>query len=360
MVSPRVLAFAAQRIGGTAVVSGLPTGSPDYRATMRAVEIQSLTGPAGVAVVDAPEPSDDPSRVVVDIVCGGVSFPDLLQSQGLYQIRPEPPFLPGIEASGVVRSAPSDSGFAPGDRVAVWTGACLAEVGSAKPADVFHLPEQLSFEEGAALVMNYQTAVFCMIDRGRLAAGESVLIFGAAGGVGTSGIQVAKAVGAAQVIGLVSTEEKAEIARAAGADEVVVISDSWKDEVMALTGGRGVDMTYDPVGGDRFLDGIRALARFGRLVVVGFAAGDIPTVKVNRLLLRNVSLVGAAWGEAVAADPTIPADIHRRLVPMIESGAIRPPIGQVLPLEEAAEAYRLLDEREAVAKVLLRMRPDPR
>ena len=327
---------------------------------MRALEIQSLTGPSGVAVVDAPEPDDDGgTRVVVDIVCGGVSFPDLLQSQGLYQIRPEPPFRPGIEASGVVRSAPDHSGFRPGQRVVVWTGGCLAEVASAKPLDVFPLPDQLSFEEGAALVMNYQTAVFCMVDRGGLREGESVLILGASGGVGTSGIQVAKGVGASQVIGLVSTQDKAAIARDAGADDVVVISESWKDEVLDLTGGRGVDMTYDPVGGDRFLDGVRALARFGRLVVVGFAAGDIPTIKVNRLLLRNVSLVGAAWGEAVAHDPTIPADIHRRLLPMIESGAIRPPIGQVVPFENAAEAYRLLDEREAVAKVLVRMRPDP-
>lgn len=331
-----------------------------YAPGMRALEIQSLTGPAGVVVVDAPEPDEDNgTRVVVDIVCGGVSFPDLLQSQGLYQIRPEPPFRPGIEASGVVRTAPDDSGFEPGQRVIVWSGGCLAEVANAKPLDVFPMPDELSFEEGAALVMNYQTAVFCMVDRGGLTAGESVLVLGASGGVGTSGIQVAKGVGASQVIGLVSTSEKGQIAKDAGADEVVVISDSWKDEVLELTGGRGVDMTYDPVGGDRFLDGVRALARFGRLVVVGFAAGDIPTVKVNRLLLRNVSLVGAAWGEAVAADPSIPADIHHRLLPMIASGAVKPPVGQVLPLEEAAEAYRLLDEREAVAKVLLRMRPDP-
>ena len=207
--------------------------------------------------------------------------------------------------------------------------------------------------------MNYQTAVFCMIDRAGLREGESVLVLGASGGVGTSGIQVAKGVGAGPVIGLVSTEAKGEIARAAGADHIVLISDTWKDEVRELTGGRGVDMTYDPVGGDRFLDGIRALARFGRLVVVGFAAGEIPTVKVNRLLLRNVSLVGAAWGEAVAADPTIPARIHERLLGMIASGAVKPPIGQVLPFEQSAEAYRLLDEREAVGKVLVRMRPDP-
>ena len=328
---------------------------------MRALEIQALTGPDGVFVVDSPEPTADPNgaSVIVDIVCGGVSFPDLLQSQGLYQHRPDPPFRPGIEAAGVVRSAPANSGYAPGDRVCVWSGGCLAEVAATKPENLFALPDCLSFEQGAALVMNYQTAVFCMIDRGALKAGESVLVLGASGGVGTSGIQVAKAIGAGPVIGLVSNEAKGQIAADAGADEIVIISDTWKDDVRALTGGRGVDMTYDPVGGDRFLDGVRCLARYGRLVVVGFAAGEIPTVKVNRLLLKNVSLVGAAWGEAVAGDSTIPARIHEQLLPLIENGAIRPPIGQVLPFEQAAQAYRLLNEREAVGKVLVRMRPDP-
>ena len=326
---------------------------------MRALQIQSLTGPAGVAVVEASEPLDDGTAVIVDMVCGGVSFPDLLQSQGLYQYRPEPPFTPGIEGSGVVRAAPGNSQWSPGDRVCVWSSGCLADVVRAKADSLFTLPEKLSFEEGAALVMNYQTAVFCMIDRGGLRAGESVLVLGASGGVGTSGIQVAKGVGASRVIGLVSTAAKGEVARAAGADDIVLISNTWKDEVLDLTDGRGVDMTYDPVGGDRFLDGIRALARFGRLVVVGFAAGEIPTVKVNRLLLRNVGLIGAAWGEAVAHDPDIPARIHARLLPMIETGAVKPPIGPVLSLDDGAEAYRLLDEREAVAKVLVRMRPDP-
>ncbi len=328
---------------------------------MRALEIQALTGPDGVAVVDADEPTADPDgrSVIVDIVCAGVSFPDLLQSQGLYQLRPDPPFRPGIEAAGVVREAPANSGFNAGERVCLWSNGCLAEVAAAKPSEIFSLPDKLSFEQGAALIMNYQTAVFCMIDRGELKAGESVLVLGASGGVGTSGIQVAKAIGAGPIIGLVSTIDKGEIAAAAGADEIVIVSDTWKDEVRELTGGRGVDMTYDPVGGDRFLDGIRSLARYGRLVVVGFAAGEIPTLKVNRLLLKNVSVVGAAWGEAVAGDPGIPARIHERLLPMIESGAVSPPIGQVLPFEQAAEAYRLLNEREAVGKVLVRMRPDP-
>lgn len=326
---------------------------------MRALQVQSLTGPDGVAVVDVDEPTDDGTGVVIDVVCAGVSFPDLLQSKGLYQYRPDPPFIGGLELCGVVRTAPAGSGVEPGQRVAAWTRAALAEVAVCRPDEVFAVPPELTFEQGASLVLNYQTAVFCMVHRGDLRPGESVLVLGASGGVGTSGIQVARAIGAGPVIGLVSTEAKVEIARAAGADEVVLVSDTWKDEVLALTGGRGVDMTYDPVGGDRFLDGIRCLARFGRLVVVGFAAGTIPEVKVNRLLLRNVSVVGAAWGEAVAADASIPGRIHDELVPMIRSGAVRPPVGAVLPLEDSAAAYRLLDDREAVGKVVVRVRPDP-
>jgi NADPH:quinone reductase len=322
---------------------------------MRALQVQSLTGPDGIAVVDVPEPVDDGTGVVVDVVASGVSFPDLLQSKGMYQYRPDPPFIPGIEMAGVVRSAPASSGFSPGDRVCAWTRHCLAEVAVCKPSEVFALPDQLTFAEGASLIMNYQTAVFCMVHRGGLRAGESLLVLGASGGVGTSGIQVAKAIGAGPIIGLVSTPEKAEVARAVGADEIVMISDSWKDDVLALTNGVGVDMVYDPVGGDRFLDGVRCLKRFGRLVVVGFAAGTIPEIKVNRLLLRNVSIVGAAWGEAVAGDPELPRRIHAELLPMIDSGVVKPPVGAIFPLDQGVDAYRLLDERQAVAKVVVQI-----
>lgn len=325
---------------------------------MRALQVQELSGPDGIAVVDLPEPNDDGSSILVDVRAAGVSFPDLLQSRGLYQVRPEPPFVPGLELAGVVRSAPAGSGFTSGDRVCGMGQGVLAEVASARPNQLFPLPDGLSWEQGAALVLNYQTAVFCMLHRGRLTAGESVLVLGASGGVGTSGIQVAKAVGAGPVIGLVSTSEKAEVAAEAGADQTVVVSEGWKDRVIDLTGGRGVDMVYDPVGGDRFLDGIRSLARFGRLVVVGFAAGTIPEVRVNRLLLRNVSVVGAAWGEAIAVDPDLPARIHTELLPLVERGAIKPPIGSVLDLEDGVEAFRLLDERRATGKVVLRMGAD--
>lgn len=322
---------------------------------MKALEIQALTGPDGIAVVDRAEPPEDDRTVLVDVMAAGVSFPDLLQSRGLYQIKPEPPFIPGLELAGLVRYAPSGSAFSVGDRVCGMGNGALAEIAGCRSGQLFHLPENLSWEEGAALVMNYQTAVFCMVHRGKLAAGESVLVLGASGGVGTSGIQVAKAIGASQVIGLVSTGAKAEVAAKAGADATVVISDTWKEDVLALTDGAGVDMVYDPVGGDRFLDGIRSLARFGRLVVVGFAAGTIPEVKVNRLLLRNVSVIGAAWGEAVAQDRELPSRIHDELLPMIASGAVKPPVGQVFSLDDGVEAFRSLDDRSAVGKVIVRI-----
>jgi len=319
---------------------------------MRALEVQSLTGPDGLAIVDRPEPDDDGRSVIIDVAYAGVSFPDLLQTKGMYQIRPEPPFIPGVEASGVVRSAPADAGVVAGDRVAVWGNTCHAEVVAGHPDQVFKLPDEMSLAEGAAFVLNYQTAMFCLVDRGGLRAGESVLVLGAAGGVGTSAIQVAKGIGAGPIIGLVSTPEKAEVAAAAGADHTVIVSDTWKDEVLEITGGRGVDMTYDPVGGDRFLDGVRALARSGRLVVVGFAAGEIPSIKVNRLLLKNISIVGAAWGEAIAGNPALAQDIHSRLVSLVQSGAVKPPIGQIHSFDDAINAFRSLDDRTATAKVL--------
>ena len=319
---------------------------------MRALEVQSLIGPDGLAIVDRPEPDDDGRSVIIDVAYAGVSFPDLLQTKGMYQIRPEPPFIPGVEASGVVRSAPADAGVVAGDRVAVWGNTCHAEVVAGHPDQVFKLPDEMSLAEGAAFVLNYQTAMFCLVDRGGLRAGESVLVLGAAGGVGTSAIQVAKGIGAGPIIGLVSTPEKAEVAAAAGADHTVIVSDTWKDEVLEITGGRGVDMTYDPVGGDRFLDGVRALARSGRLVVVGFAAGEIPSIKVNRLLLKNVSIVGAAWGEAIAGNPALAQDIHSRLVSLVQSGAVKPPIGQIHSFDDAINAFRSLDDRTATAKVL--------
>jgi NADPH2:quinone reductase len=262
---------------------------------MKAVQVQSLKGPDGIQIVEIPEPEAN-AGVIIEVHALGVSFPDLLISQGLYQLRSEPPFILGSEAAGIVRSAPPGSGFAPGDRVCTSSFGAFAELAVGSPRTTFPLSDRLSFAEGAALIVNYQTAVFAQQDRARLTAGESMLVMGAAGGTGTSAIQVAKAMGAGPVIGLVSTLEKGRVASEAGADHTVLATEGWKDRVRELTSGRGVDLVYDPVGGDRFLDGVRCLAPYGRLVIIGFASGTIPEIRVNRLLLGNVSLIGAAWG----------------------------------------------------------------
>ncbi len=320
---------------------------------MRAVHIVSLDGPSAVEVRDVPDPVPGPDQVLVEVRAAGVSFPDLLQTRGLYQLKPELPFVPGVEVAGVVRSAPEGSGFAAGDRVmAFGMLGGMAELLAVPAATTFPLPEQLRFAQGAALPMNYHTAHFSLVRRGRLQAGEVVLVHGAAGGVGTATIQVAKGIGA-RVIAVVSSDDKAAVARDAGADEVLRSDGPWKDQARELTAGRGVDVVMDPVGGDRFTDSIRALAPEGRLLVGGVAAGASPEVRVNRLRLSNTSLVGCAWGGFLAVDPAIVADTAAALDVMIRDGVVDPPIGAEIDLEDAAAALALLDERTATGKVVL-------
>lgn len=327
---------------------------------MKAVQIAELTGPdTALRVVDLPDPEAShfmtPGEgVVIDVRAAGVSFPEVLQTRGQYQMKPDLPFVPGSEVGGTVREAPAGSGFSPGDRVA---GFCVlggwAEVAVAPVAMTFPLPESLDFAQGAALVLNYHTAYFSLVTRGRLQAGETVLIHGAAGGVGTASIQVAKGLGA-RTIAVVSSDEKERVAREAGADEVVRSDGAWKDEALALTEGRGVDIVIDPVGGDRFTDSLRSLARGGRVVVVGFTAGSIPEVKVNRLLLRNTEVVGAGWGEYLFGGGLQYAHVAGdAIAKLIESGHVRPPVGARFPLEEAAAALHLIDGRGATGKVVL-------
>ena len=264
---------------------------------MRAVQVSRLDGPDAVQVLEVDEPAAGPDQVVVEVHAAGVAFPDALLTRGLYQMKPELPFVPGSEIAGVVRSAPAGSGFAPGDRVLGLTGVSggMAEVAVLAPENVFALPDAVSFAAGAGILFNDLTVHFALAVRGRLAAGETVLVHGAAGGIGTSALRLAGLLGAGRTIAVVSTEAKADIARAAGATDVV-LTDGWLAAVKALTGGRGVDVVLDPVGGDRFTDSLRSLAPQGRVLVVGFTAGEIPTVKVNRLLLNNVDVVGVGWG----------------------------------------------------------------
>ncbi len=228
----------------------------------------------------------------------------------------------------------------------------MAEKVAAPPAMTFPLHDSLDFAEGAALILNYHTVLFSLKLRGRLKEGEQVLVHGAAGGVGTAALQVAKALGASRTIAVVSSDEKEEIARQAGADEVLRSDSEWKDQAKELSGG-GVDVVLDPVGGDRFTDSLRSLREGGRLVVVGFTGGSIPEVKVNRLLLNNTEVVGAGWGAYVMTKPQLSAEIQAELDTMVAAGTVKPIVGARFPLAQAAEAMKLIDGRGALGKVVL-------
>ena len=328
---------------------------------MRALQITELTGPdTALQIVDVPEPEASHlmtpgSGVVVDVEVAGVSFPEVLQTRGEYQIKPPLPFIPGSEVGGTVRSAPAGAAVQAGDRVAAF---CMlggfAEVAVAPEFLTFKLPDALDFAQGAALLLNYHTAYFALKLRGRLAAGETVLVHGAAGGVGTAALQVAKGLGA-RTIAVVSSDEKEQVARDAGADEVVRSDAAWKDEVKELSGG-GVDLVLDPVGGDRFTDSIRSLREEGRVVVVGFTGGSIPEVKVNRLLLNNTEVIGAGWGAYMMSKPDMNREIGAAVDELIAGGAVRPIVSRRFPLDRAAEALKTIDGRGALGKVVLDVR----
>ena len=330
---------------------------------MRAIQITAETGPdSALAFVELAEP--EPSHmltpgegVVVDVHVAGVSFPELLQTRGEYQMKPPLPYVPGSEVGGIVRSAPEGASVKPGDRVAAFCAlGGWAETTVAPEFFTFPLSPELDFAQGAGLILNYHTAYFSLAMRGRLRAGETVLVHGAAGGVGTASLQVAKGIGA-RTIALVSSDEKARVAQEAGADETVLLSETWKDEVVEISGG-GVDLVLDPVGGDRFTDSLRCLREDGRLVVVGFTGGSIPQVKVNRLLLRNTEVVGAGWGAYVLGKPDLNREIGAAVNAMVDEGFIRPIVGQRFPFERAADALKTLDERRATGKIVLDVRPD--
>lgn len=325
---------------------------------MRAVRVTRTDGPSALTVEDIDEPSAEGPfgpQVLVEVHAVGASFPDLLLSKGEYQLKPELPFTLGVDFAGTVRSAPDGSGLEPGQRVA----GCLpyggaAELVGAGPDAVFPLPDGLSFEQGAAIPMNYLTAQFALDRRGGLRSGETVLVHGAAGGVGTATIQVAKGMGA-RTIAVVSSEEKAAVARAAGADETVG-TEGFLGAVKDLTGGAGVDVVMDVVGGDAFTDSLRSLAPEGRLLVVGFAGGGIPEVRVNRLLLNNIDVRGVGWGAFAMVRPGFMREQWQALVPMMESGVIDPPLAQVRPLEEFGLALEAMENRNLLGKAVLRLR----
>jgi NADPH:quinone reductase len=328
---------------------------------VRAIQIVNETGPeSALQLVEVAEPEPTAALaggegVVIDVHAAGVSFPEVLQSRGQYQLKPPLPFIPGSEVGGVVRSAPAGASVKQGDRVAGFCGlGGFAETAVAPDFFTFPLQPELDFAQGAGLVLNYHTAYFSLAMRGRLQQGETVLVHGAAGGVGTAALQVAAGLGA-HTIAVVSTDAKAEVARQAGAEQVVLLSEGWKDEVKSLSGG-GVDVVLDPVGGDRFTDSLRSLREGGRLLVVGFTGGSIPEVRVNRLLLGNTEVVGAGWGAFVMSKPELNREVGAAISGMIDNGVVRPIVGERFPLERASDALKVIDERGATGKVVLEVR----
>jgi NADPH2:quinone reductase len=316
---------------------------------VRAVQVVRLDGPAAVEVREVPEPRPGPDEVLVDVRAAGVNFPDVLQTRGLYQYKPDPPFTLGSEVAGVVREAPDGAAVRPGDRVVGFsTLGAFAEVVAVPAHLVRVLPDAVGFPAGACLPMNYLTAEFALLRRGHLRAGQRVLVHGAAGGVGTACIQLARAEGA-HVVAVVSTPGKAEVATAAGAHDTVLV-EGFRDAVKVLG---PVDLVVDPVGGDRFTDSLRCLAPEGRLLVIGFTAGDIPVVKVNRLLLNNVDVVGVGWGAFVMSRPGFVGEQWDALDPHLRSGALDPVISATFPLDRAGEALSRIDDRTVTGKVVL-------
>jgi NADPH2:quinone reductase len=319
---------------------------------VKALVAQELSGPSGLVYTDVDDVAGD-GMVVVDVGAAGVSFPDLLLIKGEYQLKLDPPFVPGTEVAGLVRSAPVESGFVAGQRVSALTmlGAWAQQV-AVPAASVLPTPDGIDDDAAVCLLGNYYTMYFALVRRAALFAGETVLVLGSAGGVGTAAIQIAKALGA-RVIAMVHRPGAIEFVESLGADVVLPLTDGWAQAVREHTDGRGVDVVVDPVGGEAFDDAIRVLATEGRLLVLGFASGGgIPTVKVNRLLLRNVSVVGVGLGEFINRTPGAQAEIGLGLGKLVAAG-LRPPPPERYPLSEGRAALESLATGGVRGKVVL-------
>ena len=302
---------------------------------------------------DIDDVTGDDDNVVIDVRAAGVCFPDLLLTKGEYQLKLSPPFVPGMETAGVVRSAPDTSGFQAGERVSAFgVLGGYAERVAVPVGNVVRSPAELDDAQAVSLLVNYNTMYFALARRAAMRPGDSVLVMGAAGGVGTAAIQIAKAMGASQVIAVTHRQMATDYVASLGADEVLLLTDDWAQQVRELTHDRGVDIVVDPIGGPTFDDAIRVLAIDGKLLVIGFAAGGIPTVKVNRLLLRNVSVVGVAWGEYLNKVPGSAALFASGLSQLVFLG-LKPPPPQRYPLSEAQAALQCLADGGVLGKLVL-------
>jgi len=322
---------------------------------MKAVLCKQYGPPESLVVEELPSPKPAPGDVVVSVKAASVNFPDVLIIQNKYQFKPPLPFSPGSELAGVVKEVgASVSGWKAGDRVIAFTtyGAFAEEV-KTEAARLLPLPAGMDFVHGAAFLLTYATSDHALRDRAALKPGESLLVLGAAGGVGLAAIEIGKALGA-RVIAGASTEAKLAVCREHGADATVNYgSEDLRKRVQELTEGRGVDVVYDPVGGAYTEAAFRSLAWRGRLLVVGFAAGEIPKLPLNLALLKGAAAVGVFWGDFARREPQAFADSVRQLARWYGEGKLRPHVSQTLPLEKAADALKLLASREAKGKIVL-------
>ena len=304
---------------------------------------------------EVPMPNPGAGEIRIKVAAAALNFFDVLQVQGKYQVKPPFPFTPGAEVAGIVDAVGEGvPNWAVGTRViAIPQGGGLAEYCIATSAKVFTMPAKLEFAEAAALPIVYQTSLFGLELRGKLQPNEWLLVHAGASGVGMSAIQIGKAMGA-RVIATASTESKRKFAAEQGAEFVLdYTKPEWVDEVKKLTGGRGVDVIYDPVGGDIFDLSNKCIAPFGRHLVIGFASGRIPTLAANRALLKNMSLAGVFWGGYVATNPDYPSEAHAALMRMYEKGQIKPVVGLRGPLSDAPAMLRELANRSVLGKAVV-------
>jgi NADPH2:quinone reductase len=322
---------------------------------MRALVCREYGPVERLAVEDVPDPMPLAGQVLVGVRACGVNFPDLLIVQGKYQFKPTPPFSPGGEVAGVVEAVGAGvDGVCAGDRVvamATWGG--LAEKLVVDAAQVVAMPAGVSFATASCVATAYGTTLHALRDRAALRSGETLLVLGAAGGVGLAAVQIGKRMGA-RVVAAASSAEKLEVCKASGADAVVDYAhEDLKERVKALTGGAGADVVYDPVGGPYTEAALRATAWQGRLLVIGFAAGDIPRVPTNLALLKGCSIVGVFWGMALMKEPARLRGQIEELLGWVADGSLRPHVHATYPLERAVDALRDLQERRVRGKAVV-------
>jgi NADPH2:quinone reductase len=321
---------------------------------MRALICDDYTGIESLRVGELPDPEPEPGSILVDVAAVTVNFADTLMVEGQYQIRPDLPFAPGYDLAGTVRAVNEADGFAPGDRIAGFTfyGA-MAEMAVIESNNAARLPDSIDFDRASTLPGGYGTSYHALVDRAHLQPEETLLVLGASGGVGMSAVQIGRALGAT-VIAAVSSNEKAAAAREAGAHQVIRYDEvAIRDGVESVTGGAGVDVVYDPIGGDITEQVLRCTRWGGRLLVVGFAAGGIPSIPLNLPLLKGNAIVGVFWGRFTQEEPERHRANFARIVEWVAQGRIAPIIQKRYTLDEGAEALQWVADRKAIGRVVV-------